>query len=622
MSSINNSPIDEISLKKLTDLKNDKAISIVEKYISLCKPAKITVITDSEEDINYVKNRSLEIGEEIALKNGHTVHYDGYHDQARDKKNTRVLLPEGKFLENHINTVDRDAGLDEMHQILEGIMQGKEMFIRFFCLGPTKSKFSISALQITDSAYVAHSEDILYRQGYEQFKNLNGSDDFFYLVHSAGKLDENKNSVDIDNRRIYIDLEENRVYSVNNQYAGNSLGLKKLCLRLAINKANKEGWLTEHMFISGVPSLDEKRKTYFLGAYPSACGKTSTAMIPGHTIVGDDITYIKLDDNNKPHAVNIENGIFGIIKDVNPEDDPLIYKVLTTPREMIYSNVLINDGKAYWQGMNAEVPDHGRNHSGEWKKGNVDSNGKEIPISHGNARYTIRLRDLENVDPEVQNPDGVEFRAILYGGRDSDTAVPVAESLYWAHGVMNGASIESETTAATLGKEGVRKNQPMANLDFVVVPLASYLDSHLKLGEKIGEEQIKIFTTNYFLRDENNSFFDDKVDKKVWLKWAEGRVHNEFDAIETPIGFIPRYEDLKDIFKKVFDKEYKFDRYEKEFAVRIDKFIDKLNRVEQFFKGSPNLPEGFTRELQLQRDRLLNTKDKYGKSIIKPSEFI
>jgi phosphoenolpyruvate carboxykinase (GTP) len=215
-----------------------------------------------------------------------------------------------------INSIEKDKGLKEIYSYLDGSMAGKEMLVRFFSLGPTNSVFSLKALQITDSAYVAHSEDILYRPAYEEFKKLNGSPDFFFFLHSAGRL-ENGVSRDIDKRRIYIDLEENRVYSVNNQYAGNSLGLKKLAFRLAIKKANEEGWLAEHMFIMGVHGLN-RRITYFTGAYPSACGKTSTAMIPGQSVVGDDIAYLRKIDG-AIRAVNMESGIFGIISSVNSE---------------------------------------------------------------------------------------------------------------------------------------------------------------------------------------------------------------------------------------------------------------------------------------------------------------
>ena len=377
-------------------------------------------------------------------------------------------------------------------------MEGKEVLVAFFCLGPTNSPFSMRAMQITDSAYVVHSETILYRPGYEEFKRLQGSDDFFYFLHSAGELEDGK-TVNIDKRRIFIDLVENRVYTVNNQYAGNSVGLKKLAFRLAIQKANREDWLAEHMFLMGVHGKPG-RVTYFAGAFPSACGKTSTAMLPGQTIVGDDIAYLR-NINGKLKAVNVEKGIFGIIQDVNPYDDPLIYDALTT-REVIFSNVLVNDGKPYWLGMGQEAPESGINFSGEWYKGKKDEKGKEINYAHKNARYTIALKELGNADENLDNPDGVHVQAIVYGGRDSDTTVPIAESLDWEHGVFVGATVESETTAATLGAEGVRHHDPMANLDFIVLHLGKYIENHLKFGKSL-DQAPTVYATNYFLKDEN-----------------------------------------------------------------------------------------------------------------------
>ncbi len=615
--------LDESNLEKLTALNNPKVMEVVERFLKLCKPDRVRVITDSEEDLNYVREVALKNGEEQKLAmEDHRIHFDGYHDQARDKANTRVLLPKGEVMSKHINTIDRDEGLQEILGLMDGIMRGKEAYILFFSLGPKNSIFSIPALQVTDSAYVAHSEIMLYRPAYEMFKSLNGSSDFFYFIHSAGEL-ENGVSKNVHQRRIYIDLVENRVFSINNQYAGNSLGLKKLALRLAINRAVHEGnWLTEHMFISGVRSVDGKRTTYFLGAYPSACGKTSTAMIPGNTIVGDDIAYIRVNEKGEARAANIERGMFGIIKDVNPIDDPLIYEALTTPRELIFSNVLVHDGVPYWTGMGKEIPDRGINFSGEWYKGKKDENGREIPPSHPNARFTLRLEELNNCDPALEDPEGVLFRGILYGGRDSDTSVPIFESFNWSHGVFVGASIESETTAATLGKVGVRALQPMANLDFVVVPLGKYFKAHFDFPKHLKDpNQVRIFSTNYFLKDENGNFYDDKVDKKVWLVWAEGRIHGEFDAIETPIGYIPRYEDLQRLFKKIFNKDYDRARYEKEFAIRVQKWLEKLDRIEAAYKDEPFLPEEFTTELNKLRQRLLEAKKKHGMEIIPPSQF-
>ncbi|MHA1109837.1 MAG: phosphoenolpyruvate carboxykinase (GTP) [Promethearchaeota archaeon] len=604
------------SLERLKKLKNEHIISIVEKYAELLKPSSIKVITDAEEDFSYIREKAIELGEETPLGiDGHTVHYDGYYDQARDKENSRTLITEDMILSDRINTLDREKGLTEVLEIMKGAMRGKEMIVCFFALAPVKSRFTQCAMQITDSFYIAHSEDILYRKGFEEFKRLNGSDDFFLFVHSAGEL-ENCVSKNIDQRRIYIDLLGNKVLSVNNQYAGNSLGLKKHALRLAIYKANNEDWLTEHMFIMGVRPSEKNRTTYFCGAYPSACGKTSTAMIPGQTVVGDDIAYIRDYKKGYAKAVNIESGIFGIIKDVNPRDDPFIHHVLVTPRELIFSNVLISEGKSYWKGMGISCPESGTNYFGNWEKGVKDKDGNLVHVSHPNARYTIRIRDLQNIDKNLNNPDGVKVEGIFYGGRDSDTNIPVCESLSWEHGVFIGATIESETTSATLGKTGVRKCNPMANLDFLVVGLGKYLSNHYKFGKRL-KKPPKIFATNYFLKIDN-TYCNEKVDKKIWVLWAEGRIHKEYDAIKTPIGYIPRYKDLKLLFQDVLNRIYTKEQYAYQFSIRVDKMLEKLIRMEQFYKTELEIPEVFWNMLEKIRADLYQMKGKFGTDTISP----
>lgn len=612
--------MDEKSKKKLEALNNPHVMKIVEKYVELCKPEKVTVLDDSEEDIAYVRELALKNKEEKKLKmEGHTIHFDGISDQGRDLINTRVMVPEGVKLSKAIETINRDEGLKEIMGLLDGIMKGKEMIVCFFCLGPVNSKFSIPALQLTDSSYVVHSETILYRPGYEEFKRIDGSDKFFHFIHSAGELDERMNSKNVDKRRVYMDLEEERVFTINNQYAGNSVGLKKLSLRLAISKANKEDWLCEHMFVMGVRPEGKDRVTYFTGAYPTACGKTSTAMVPGQTIIGDDIAYIRTGEDGRAYAVNVEQGIFGIIADVNGKDDPLIYKSLTTKREVIFSNVLVKEDVPYWLGMGKDTPKEGHNYSGEWKEGKKDEKGNAISPAHKNARYTVRISELDNADKNLNNPEGVPVEVFIYGGRDSDTNPPVVESLSWSHGVFVGGVIESETVTGTTDKAGMKKHNPMSNIEFLTVPLSVYIKNHLKFGDAL-DKAPKIYATNYFLK-ENDEFLNAKTDKKVWLLWMEGRVHDEYKAIETPIGLIPKYDDLKELFKQVFDKEYTKEDYDKQFSIKIQNLLKGLDRIEAIYNEEENVPEVFHKHMEQQRERLNKAKEKFGKDVISPDEF-
>lgn len=613
--------LEEKDYNKLMYLDNFYLYEFVAKFVELCNPDKVFVITDDYEDIKFIREEAINSKEEQRLAiPGHTFHFESYYDQARDKENTKFLLSKGVNLDSDINSIDKEEGLREIYSILKDIMKNHKMYIRFFCLGPTNSDFSIPCVQITDSSYVAHSEDLLYRTGYEEFKRLKGSSRFFKFVHSEGEL-VNFVSKNIDKRRIYIDIEDEIVYSTNTQYGGNTIGLKKLAMRLGIKRGSKEGWLTEHMFIMGVHGPNN-RVTYLTGAYPSLCGKTSTSMMVGETIVGDDIAYFRK-KNGRIRAVNVEKGIFGIIQGVNSKDDPIIWKALHSPGEIIFSNVLITEDKrTYWIGNDDPLPLKGINHSGEWFPGKKDKNGNEIPPSHKNARFTLDIHILENMDSEIDNPEGVLVGGIIYGGRDSDTWVPVEQAFDWVHGIITkGASLESETTAATLGQEGVRKFNPMSNLDFLSIPIGEYVKINLDFGKDL-ENPPLIFSVNYFLKDKEGNFLNEKNDKAVWLKWMELRCHNDVDAIKTPTGYIPKYEDLRKLFKQVLNKDYSIDAYTKQFTVRIPENLAKIDRITKIYKTKVlDTPNILFEVLEQQRQRLLQAQSKFG-DYITPDKLV
>jgi len=596
---------------KLKKINNTALHEFLARYIDVCKPESIFVSSGLPEDLEYIRKKALSKGEEAALAiSGHTVHFDNYNDQARDKKNTRILVPEGVSLGDGINTLDREKGLEEVHSFLKNIMEGKELIISFFCLGPADSPFSIPCVQLTDSFYVAHSESLLYRPGYEEFLRQGETAKFFKFVHSAGALDENNTSKNLDKRRVYIDLESETVYSTNTQYGGNTIGLKKLAMRLAIKRAADQGWLTEHMLVMGIRGGE--RLTYVTGAFPSLCGKTSTAMIDGETIVGDDIAYLRKFEG-EVRAVNVERGMFGIIQGINSKDDPPQWKLLNSPGHIILSNILVTeDKKTFWLGHDGEVPEKGVNHSGSWNPGKKDGTGKEITCSHPNARFTVSLDALKNVDENLHNPAGAPVGGILYGGRDSDTSVPVEESFDWVHGIVTkGASLESETTAATLGSEGVRVFNPMSNLDFLSVPVGKYIGANIEFGGDLKKEPL-IFGLNYFLKDKSGNFLNEKNDKKVWLKWIEKRINGEVSALKRPTGLIPEYEILKKLFKEFPGKDYTKENYEAQFSLRVDENIAKIERILKIYSKIADVPEVLYKVLGAQKNRLEKTAAKLG----------
>jgi phosphoenolpyruvate carboxykinase (GTP) len=607
--------------KELCALTNPKVYEFIAKSSDMCNCERIFICSDDPKDIAYVRQQALASGEETGLNlEGHTVHFDGEYDQGRDRKATKYLVPRGTSFGKALNQVDRQEGLVEVKGLLRDSMKGRTMIVRFISLGPPNSVFTILGLQCTDSWYVAHSEDLLYRPGYEVFRQSEPNREFLRVLHSAGKLTADMTSAEHDKKCIYIDYMDSTIYSVNTQYAGNSVGFKKLAFRLAIRKANYEGWLAEHMMIMGVHG-PSGRKTYFSGAFPSACGKTSTAMLPGETILGDDIAYIR-DIGSVARAVNVESGIFGIIKDVNPEDDALIYQVLHSPGEIIFSNVLVKDGKPYWLGMGNELPKDGRNFSGDWHEGKKDADGNEIPAAHKNARYAVTLKSLENCDPELDNPMGVALSGVIYGGRDAKAYVPVQQSFSWEHGIIAyGASLETETTFATVGKEGVPEINMMSTQDFISIPLGQNVCNNVEFGKKLKKAPL-VFGVNYFLRDkENGEFLNAPQDKHVWIKWMELRVHGEAGAIRSPTGFLPKYEDLRKLFNRVLGKDYSKEDYIKQFTIRVPENLAKIQRVQRFYQENvTDTPAELFDILDEQRKRLVEAKEKHG-DYISPESF-
>ena len=613
------SKLSEHDYKKLCAIDNPQVHQFIAESAQLCSPKEIFICSDSPEDIAHVRSQVVASGEEKSLAiAGHTYHFDGMTDQGRDRKATRYLVPKNDSFGKSLNQIEREDGLSEVKGFLRNSMQGRTMIVRFLSLGPTNSEFSILCIQCTDSWYVAHSEDLLYRPAYEMFCQEKTSTELFRILHSSGKVDKNMVSIETDKRRIYIDHTQDTIYSVNTQYAGNTVGLKKLALRLTIRKADREGWLAEHMLLMGVQGPNG-RKTYLAGAFPSACGKTSTAMLPGETILGDDIAYFRNIDG-RIQAVNAEAGIFGIIQNVNPEDDPVIHEVLTTPGEVIFSNILVKDGKPHWLGMQGEMPKEGDNFSGKWHEGKTDSKGSKILPAHKNARYAVTLKALRNVDPEFDNTQGVELSGIMYGGRDAKGYVPVQQGFDWEHGIIAyGASLETETTFATIGKEGVSEINLMSIQDFVSISLAKYIANNLEFGKKIKTPPL-VFGVNYFLRDKEGKFLNGVQDKHVWVKWMELRVHGDVDAIQCPTGFIPKYDDLRLLFKQVLSKEYAKEDYEKQFTIRVPENLAKIDRVEKFHREEVAAPEVVFEVLGKQRERLEKARKQFG-DYVSPLQF-
>ncbi len=610
---------------KLNRISNTRVMVYVANAISLCKPDRVFVHTGSDADRLIIREMSLEKGEEALLAMpGHTIHFDLKEEQGRIIDRTFYIVDPEEKINSLANSMNRSDALEEIKAAMQNIMQGKTMVIGFYLRGPKGSPVTNPSLQITSSAYVVHSADILYRPGFERFaRNEIGGEPLYVNLHSEGL----NRYEDLEKARVFMDRSHYTTFSFNCTYAGNSLMLKKGNHRFSVDRAvyEKRGEeLAEHMFITGLKGPGG-RVTFFTGAAPSGCGKTTTAMT-GDQLVGDDLAQMWIDDQGAIRTINPEKGVFGILEDVNEEGDPILMKNLrSVGSEVIWSNVLIDDKKVpHWTGSGETIPQSGINFQGNWQKGMCDETNNEIPISHPNSRFTLSLDKMENYSPLTESAKGVETRVITYSGRDSDTMPPVWVAESTDHGVVIGACIISATTATEVGASGIKRN-PWANNLFIPGALGDYMDAQFRF---FGNKRIKqdkkpvVAGLNYFLRDKarggsSEELLGEKRDVRVWLSWLERRAHNEVDVIESPIGFLPRYDDLRLLFKEVISKAYPKALYEKQFSLYIDNILKRIRLQLEAYRLEENVPDKFFAILEQQGSRLHLLRNEVG-SVVSP----
>jgi phosphoenolpyruvate carboxykinase (GTP) len=350
----------------------------------------------------------------------------------------------------------------------------------------------------------------------------------------------------------------------------------------------------------------------------------------GDQFVGDDLAQCWIAEDGSVRSINPEAGIFGIVEDVNWEGDPMLMECLRKPgTEVIWSNVLIDEnGVPQWVGNGEDPPPQkGTNFQGPWERGLVDENGKEIPMSHPNSRCTLSNSALGNYSEMNEASAGVETRIVTYSGRDSDTMPPVWVARDSDRGVVIGASIVSAATATEVGATGVRR-QPWANAPFIPGSLGDYMEAQFQFfgSKKIAEEKRPILAgLNYFLTDEarggtSKKLLGEKRDVKAWMAWLERRAHGEVEAISTPIGYLPKYEDLKNLFKSKIDKEYPEDLYVKQFSLYIDNIVARIDLQIEAYGKENNIPQKLFDIYKEQRQELVELKNKYG-AIVTPKQL-
>jgi phosphoenolpyruvate carboxykinase (GTP) len=622
--------LDAENLAKLGKIKTEDALLKIANAIKFCKPDAVMITTGSPEDMKKIRQMSLDKGEEshLAMKD-HTIHYDLAEEQGRIVDRTYYIINEGEAVSSLGKKMLREEGLAYVKEHMAGIMEGKTMFVGFFSRGPAGAKLSLPAIEMSSSTYVMHSGDLLYRHVYDAFdEQVRKSGLFLTNVHSEGK----NRPEDLPNARVFMDRSWLTTFSMFCTYAGNTLLLKKGNHRFAVDLATYYGSgkeLSEHMFITGIKE-DSGRITWFAGAAPSGCGKTTTAMA-GTEFIGDDLAQMWVAEDGTMRAINPESGIFGIVADVNSEGDPFLMKALREEgAEVIWSNVLIDDSKVpHWSGNGEEHPDKGINFQGDWFKGKKTAEGKEIPISHPNARCTVKCGSIGNFSNKFgHDAAGVALKVITYSGRDADTMPPVWVGKNSDHGVVIGASIVSAATATEVGATGV-KRQPWANAPFIPGSLSDYMKNQFDVYNHpdLSDEGRPIMAgLNYFLTDaarggDSTKLLGEKRDVKVWLTWLGKRAHGDMDAIETPIGFVPKYEDLKALFSSIINKEYPKDLYDKQFSIYVDLIQSRIDLQREAFGKEENLPAQLFKVYNEWSVGLAALKEKYG-AIVTPAQLI
>ncbi len=614
--------LDGDNLEKLAKITNEEALLKVANAIAMCQPEKVMVHTGSDADREVVRKISLEKGEEAPLAmDGHTIHFDLPQDQGRLVKQTFFIVNEDEKLSSMAKREPRAESHAYIEKHMSGIMNGKTMFVGFYSRGPVGAKASIPAIEISSSTYVFHSAELLYRNCYADFDaEVERRGEFFTNVHAEGA----NRPEDVPNARIYMDRSWQTTYSMFCTYAGNTLLMKKGNHRFASDTAiyNHNGEeLSEHMFVTGVTGPGG-RITYFAGAAPSGCGKTTTAMVGSH-FIGDDLAQLWLSDDGTVRAVNPEAGIFGIVEDVNQEGDPFLMKCLRQPgTEVIFSNVLVDkDRKPRWVGDGEDVPAGGTNFQGEWTPDMTD-----VPMSHANSRCTLVAEAIGNHDKEGNaDPAGVQVDVFTYSGRDADTVPPIWVAKSMNAGIAIGASLVSAATATEVGATGV-KRQPWANAPFIAGGLPDYLDAQLKFfnSDKLAKKPI-ISGLNYFLTHEarggsGSGLLGEKKDVHVWLDWLELYAHGEVEAIDSPIGYLPKYEDLKKLFSDKLDKEYGEDLYTMQFSLYIDNIVARIDLQTAAWKEEDNASEELFKIYVEQKAALEALKAEKG-AIVKPQDL-
>ena len=513
----------------------------IDQVAELTQPDEVYWCSGSAEEYRQLTDKLLSDGGFIELNQethpGCYLHRSDPSDVARVEHLTFVCTSDKDDAGPNNNWMAPDEARAKMESLFRGCMKGRTMYVIPYCMGPIDSPLSRCGVEITDSAYVVVNMNMMTRMGNPALRRIEREGTFVKGLHSIGELDPER-------RFIMHFPEELEIQSFGSGYGGNALlGKKCHALRIASHQARTEGWLAEHMLIVGVEN-PEGEVHYVAAAFPSACGKTNLAMmIPPATYkgwkiwtLGDDICWMRVGEDGRMWAINPEAGFFGVAPGTAKNTNPSALAMLD--HDAIFTNVAMTaDGQPWWEGLDNREP------AEDWRGEPFDP--AEGPAAHPNSRFTVRMSQCPSYSDKAEAAQGVPISAIVFGGRRARLVPLVMESESWAHGVLMGAAMASETTAANIDTVGVVRRDSMAMKPFCGYNFADYFSHWLSFADS-SDRLPRIFHVNWFRKDEQDHFMWPGFGENMRvLEWIIQRCQGTVDCVETPIGRLPKAGDLR-----------------------------------------------------------------------------